>query len=479
MVVYDRSALEIIYNDCITDNINLEIGIYRQNNDRWDYTPPDQALNKNHTYMAIFKLINIGVEIDFADVQLRIKKTAHTLPVTFYKELGGDPCERIDFLDIPKLVSPDGGNRKPSEIYRTIYFSPLQKIEANERDKLFAVGIFATIVPQGHHWQGADQQHFHTPILAMPDELNFGIVPVNSSATKQFEIINVGSGIYRVGSYSTYSNHPEDFKIPANILFSIEPGATKALSIEFTPSEMGDFWYHLILNGNDPANPSVTAQFKGKGTYSFVASPETLNFGRVPVQQAKRMIVKLRNYGTTDVVVSNLHLTGSYFSCNQATPFAIRANTAVNLEISFSPVRKGTRAGKLTITSNYSPRRTIEINLNAEGIHWLEAIPEQKNFGNIRVGQSSSEAKIKVRNWHSSTCVITKVSFIGSNQDFLYIFPQVNNYEFKSGRTVEIAQVVARPQQTGQRIGYVRVSHKIKGAPRGNVLYVKCTVNGT
>ena len=75
MEIYDRSALEILCNACITENIELEIGIYQKGNASWVYVPPGQALDAGREYMAAFRLVNIGVEIDFKDCELCVKKT--------------------------------------------------------------------------------------------------------------------------------------------------------------------------------------------------------------------------------------------------------------------------------------------------------------------------------------------------------------------------------------------------------------------
>ena len=124
MIVLDRSALEVLLNHSVTDNIEMQVGVYAMKGELWEYVPPDTALQAGATYKAVLKLTNIGQEIDFGDVQLRVKKTGETLPVDLYQDLSQGPVERVDFPAIPELYCSDSGSRKPTNICFSVFFRP-------------------------------------------------------------------------------------------------------------------------------------------------------------------------------------------------------------------------------------------------------------------------------------------------------------------------------------------------------------------
>jgi hypothetical protein len=462
MIIKDRSVLEKLYNACIIDNINLEIGIYNRKT-RWEYMPPDQILDSGCIYMAVFKLSNIGIEIDFKDVQLRIKKIDSTLPIELYKEIGQESVEEIN-RDISWLKSINNGNQSQTEAYRMVYFKPKRKIEPDERYKLFSVGIYSTIVPQGNNWQSASQEEFHSPILDVIDKLIFGEVPFTISKTENIELRNKGKSDLTITnillSNTKNFNIQKGFSLP----YIIPSGELALLNIKFSPSELGLKNGILTIQSTDPANSEVTISLIGEGVYSFRAIPKKIDFDKVPVSIVEKRKLELHNDGHEDVDISDIQIQGMYFSC-ETSRLTVKAGEIANIHISFSPPRIGRWTGALTIISNYSQTPEIEVELSGVAISWLTATPVEINFGSVALNSWKTE-KITITNNGPSSCNIIKLNIrpelLTSPPEFrLGPLPYELPITLKSGTILDLS-TSASPTRKGEQNGILIVSYSTR-----------------
>lgn len=489
MKIYDRSALEKLYNACITDNINLEIGIYKSIRNVWVYVPPDQHLSRNIDYKAVFKLSNIGIEIDFKDVQLRVKKSEDTLPIELYKDMGQDPVERVDFTDIPWLRSPDGGRRTPTEAYRTVYFRPEGEITADERHELFRCGVFATVVPQGHHWSWADQAEFAAPSLDIPNTLNFGDVSFTRTLTKTLELGNIGEGDLTITEIVLGESSDFNIKNGLSLPCTISPGQKVSLNVEFAPSALSLKRVTLTIKSTDPVNPEAPIGLVGMGVHSFRALSPEFDFGEVLVKRTSIPgLLELINDGREDVQVADIQVSDECFSCRTSPPFSVRAQSSTRLGIVFSPTRIGSLTSTLTVVSDYSSKPEIKITLSGEGIDWLTA-PREINFGEVRVNAWSLVATIAtIKNTAPSSCDITMLAIvtpfvppgatlIATKVEFkLDPLPSLPITLRPSGRLDQ--GVFAKPTEPGVREGTLRISYRSTDGTVSGMLSVNLRVKG-
>jgi hypothetical protein len=469
--IYDRSALEILCNACITDNIELEIGIYQKDNASWVYVPAGPALDAGREYKAAFRLANIGVEIDFKDCELRIKKTEDTLPLRLYRELGQPPVERVDFKDIPWLRS---GEQAPN-VYRVVYFAPENSIGADARHRLFRIGVYGTVVPQGHRWHWASQGEFSAPTLHVPDRLDFGDVSFTRTVAKNLELDNVGEGDLTITEVVLEEGSDFSIRDGLSLPYTLPTGQKVPVGIAFSPSGLGDKGGTLTVQSTDLANPTATVVLAGRGVHSFRATPQRINFGEVIVSETRTRRVRLQNDGREDVAVDDIEVSGRYFSCSAST-LTVGAGQIVNLDVVFSPTRQGTWTGNLTGFSSYAANPEIDVALTGEALYWLKATPDPVNFGTVTVGHRSSPVELQVMNLHASTCEITDITVSGENFGHLPIFHGV--VELDSGDAMTVTSVWAEPTAPGVQEGHLRIVHRLKGEVKTWTLMVRLTVRG-
>lgn len=103
---------------------------------------------------------------------------------------------------------------------------------------------------------------------------------------------------------------------------------------------------------------------------SLVALTTNVTFGNVAVGQTARATITLQNPGGDVVQVSQLDLSGQYFSLSgQANlPLLIAANSSYSLSVEFNPGVAGALTGQLMVTSNASNGTSTAVSFSGTGV---------------------------------------------------------------------------------------------------------------
>ncbi len=100
-----------------------------------------------------------------------------------------------------------------------------------------------------------------------PDSLDFGEVFVNGTERRDFLIRNEGvddlvvTGITTTDPAFVVTGSPE-----SETSFTLEPGESERIEVEFTPTALGEQSATLTVATNDPANPALVIDLVGVGT---------------------------------------------------------------------------------------------------------------------------------------------------------------------------------------------------------------------
>jgi subtilisin family serine protease len=92
--------------------------------------------------------------------------------------------------------------------------------------------------------------------------INFGNVAVGSSKDVNITIKNTGNAPLIITDI--------DIEVPFSIVgtlppYTINPGASKTLTIRFAPASSGTFWYNMIIYSNDPDESAASIYLTGVG----------------------------------------------------------------------------------------------------------------------------------------------------------------------------------------------------------------------
>ena len=106
--------------------------------------------------------------------------------------------------------------------------------------------------------------------------INFGTATINSSTTSALVISNIGNAALNY-ALSISGPNAADFSISSEYSGTVTPGAFELIQITFTPSLTGARAASLMVNGNDPFNPSDQIVLSGTGLLS-----QTITFDEIP-----------------------------------------------------------------------------------------------------------------------------------------------------------------------------------------------------
>lgn len=133
-------------------------------------------------------------------------------------------------------------------------------------------------------------------------------------------------------------------------------------------------WFRVLLVATSCCLPlalsgCVAPLVKGASTGEFVASPNAVTFGAVPLGQTATANVSLVNQSSSAVQVTQLSLTGQSFlvSGMSVLPITVAAGESYNVNVKFSPAATGAAAGQLMIASDATSNGTMVINLSGTG----------------------------------------------------------------------------------------------------------------
>jgi len=258
-------------------------------------------------------------------------------------------------------------------------------------------------------------------ISVTPASKDFGSVVVgNSSATQTFTVSNTGSAPLSVGSVTISG----DFTITSDSCsgVSLDPSASCAVGVVFTPSTVGTLTGTLSITSDDPDTPTVEVALSGTGVSETVTgpnisvSPTTVDFGNVVVGTTSApQTVTVANTGNADLTVSNVVLTGD-------TDFDVQTTTCVDpilapgescsADVVFTPSSIGGKTATVTITSDDPDTPTVEVTLTGNGVVEepdITVSPTSVDFGSVAVGSSDSKT-VTVKNDGTADLNITSVS---------------------------------------------------------------------
>jgi hypothetical protein len=254
--------------------------------------------------------------------------------------------------------------------------------------------------------------------------IDLGQVNVNSVATRYIAVTNNGDWDLDLTSATTTGT-----AFSAGIAtHAIGAGSTGYVIVTFAPNATGSFTGTLVIEGDDPSNPSATIYLTGTGIESSLSvNPVNVNFGLVPVLSTVLDTIELSNTGSATVTINSYSLVSQsgVFMVVDSSATQVGGNGTASVVVSFTPNTTGNYSGTLTISTNadFAPTRTIS--LSGTGVKGMLAVPQTSyDFGSIVVGNDSTIA-VTLSNSGEAGVTINSVSVTGSGfSDGTFSTPQ-------------------------------------------------------
>jgi hypothetical protein len=251
------------------------------------------------------------------------------------------------------------------------------------------------------------------PAMALTDgqdTLRFPAVRTGKTASLTFNIRNTGTDVLTISKVQVGTPFSVEDK-PS----SIEAKTQGTVTIKFSPTVTGTFNGTVIIQGDDPANPSDTVYVMGTGVNSALNVPSNLEFGSTAPNVEVTKTLTLTNEGSASVTVFSYKLAGTSaasFRLIDTAAHTIGPNSSVAVTIGFKPLAAGAYSAVLNIAvdDNSAPIRTVSLAGTAvQG--QLQIDPSVIDFGIVDSGKVSEERFVTIRNTGTAPVTIASANF--------------------------------------------------------------------
>lgn len=187
---------------------------------------------------------------------------------------------------------------------------------------------------------------------------NFGNVTQNATSGAQTATLtNTGLAALSIASISANG----DFSATSNCSTSLDPNASCAISVTFTPTAVGARTGALTVTDNSHAvaNSQQTLALSGNGTAppaTATLSVAQLSFGNMIVTTASTaQSITVSNNGGQALAISGIVLAGtdkSDFSYTTTCGSALAAGSTCSFSVTFKPMTAGNKSASLSVSDN-------------------------------------------------------------------------------------------------------------------------------
>ncbi|HEV2521112.1 MAG TPA: choice-of-anchor D domain-containing protein [Candidatus Acidoferrales bacterium] len=190
-------------------------------------------------------------------------------------------------------------------------------------------------------------------ISVSPGSIDFGSVPMGSSASQSVTLMNGGGSSLTVTQASTTAS---GFSLTGiSLPLTIGAGNHSNFNVVFSPKSTGTISGSVSIV-SDASNSPSTVSVSGTGTQAtalLTPTISTLDFGSVAVGANKALSVTLTNTGNSKVTVSNVGVSSASYSVSGVSAgLALTPGQTATLDITFAPKTAGSLPGSVTISSD-------------------------------------------------------------------------------------------------------------------------------
>ena len=284
-------------------------------------------------------------------------------------------------------------------------------------------------------------------INVFPTNMDFGVVALGATGTLSTTISNTGSVTCTVEALTLTGS--SDFTLDPTAPvppFSVAPGGSEVVSMDYAPSDFVDDGGILEIASDDPDEGMVPVALSGTtptAACDIDVSPLALDFGSVSSGTTSTLATTLRNLGNADCTI-DLSLAGSAdFALNPAAPalpIILPFGESVDVGVDFVPADVGADAGTLDIYSNDPDEGVVPVALSGTGLGVpdIDLSPPSLDFGVVNVGATRTHTTT-INNVGSGVLTVTELVFTGSSDFTLSATAPVSPFTVAAGGSVDVS----------------------------------------
>jgi hypothetical protein len=198
---------------------------------------------------------------------------------------------------------------------------------------------------------------------------NFGNVKVSSTSARAITVKNTGTSDLVISNINITGSNASEFS-QTNDCTTIPAGGSCTITGTFNPTlPFGKKTATVSILSNDPKKPTVNVKISGNAPPAKISvSPTSVNFGNVNLGSTSGKTITVKNTGTSDLVISNINITGSnaseFSQTNDCT--TIPAGGSCTITGTFTPTSIGIKSATMSISSNDPKKPTVDVKLSGK-----------------------------------------------------------------------------------------------------------------
>ncbi|NQU04865.1 MAG: choice-of-anchor D domain-containing protein, partial [Calditrichaeota bacterium] len=207
-------------------------------------------------------------------------------------------------------------------------------------------------------------------IVVDPDTVQFNEVGINQNAERIINISNDGETNLTISEIFVESLY---FSIDLDTIYVVEPEGSLECTVTFSPTEIGDFNVVLFISCDDRQREEVNIPLFGTGKGPEIAvDSDSLDFGLLPLNENKELILTISAVGLTDLTVTDVSIEGDpAFSVEFNDEVFIELDNSFELPVRYNPRNDGVLTGVITIHSDDPENGEYEIHLMGTAHHGI------------------------------------------------------------------------------------------------------------
>src|SRR4051794_26878006 len=234
-------------------------------------------------------------------------------------------------------------------------------------------------------------------LLSNPGKADFGAWPVGATSQPPVTVTftnNDSESRITAGPDSIDGTNPDDFKIERDDCSdrTLLPGGDSCdIVLDFTPADAGG--RSAVLHVPNSQGTDNQVFLTGRGTVHLAHTPDSIDFGDVPVAgQSASQTATFSNDSTGNVTITGVSTGSEEFfvtggTCDQGT--VVAPGDKCTVDVAFAPSFAGADGATLEVTSD-STGSPDDIPLSGNGTVHLSHAPNRLPFGGVPVGSAST-----------------------------------------------------------------------------------------
>ncbi|NMO17202.1 choice-of-anchor D domain-containing protein [Pyxidicoccus fallax] len=258
-------------------------------------------------------------------------------------------------------------------------------------------------------------------VVAEPEVVDFGAVPVDREAHRESRIRNISTEPVTVtrltleGKDVSFSQNNPGFPLV------LQPGEVRGFQLRYSPDHQGPAQDTAVYHVESRRHPTLPVGLRGYGgAAELCVSPLSYDFGNQPLGSKTRVIVNVKNCGSSNAGELTLQTLAwqpvdgapQFNHTPLAMPHVLRPGQEVNIEVFYEPTSTGSASGALVMTTNAFSAATVQMDFRgraeAHAPCNLTVTPLALDFGTVPP-QQGAVLGVKLENKGTDLCPVKNI----------------------------------------------------------------------